>query len=107
MSNNKNFTSRIDYGLLFIVFLLFLTSCMAIYSAQTTGQYPENFLVKQIVWYIVGISLAFVIMRFDADQLKKMSWYLYFFGLFLLMTIIIAPTSIAPVVNGAKSWFRF
>jgi rod shape determining protein RodA len=107
MSNNKNFTSRIDYGLLFIVFLLFITSCMAIYSAQTTGQYAENFLVKQIVWYIVGISLAFVIMRFDADQMKKMSWYLYFFGLFLLMTIIIAPTSIAPVVNGAKSWFRF
>ena len=105
MSNNKNFSSRIDYGLLFIVFLLFLTSCLAIYSAQTTGQYGGNFVIKQVLYYIVGLSLAFTIMTFDADQLKKMSWYLYILGLLILIVLIIAPDSIAPVKNGAKSWF--
>lgn len=106
MSNKNNFTSKIDYGLLFIVFLLFLASCMAIYSAQTTGQYGENFVLKQIVWYAVGLVMAFGIMTLDADQLKKMSWYLYGFGLLLLLGIIVAPASIAPVINGAKSWYR-
>ena len=105
MSNNKNFSSRIDYGLLFIVFLLFLTSCMAIYSAQTTGQYGDNFVIKQVLYYIVGLGIAFTIMTFDADQLKKMSWYLYILGLLILIVLIIAPDSIAPVKNGAKSWF--
>ena len=78
---------------------------MAIYSAQTTGQYGDNFVIKQVLYYIVGLSIAFTIMTFDADQLKKMSWYLYILGLLILIVLIIAPESIAPVKNGAKSWF--
>lgn len=105
-NNNRNFTSRIDYGLLFIIFLLFVMSCLAIYSAQTTGQYGENFVVKQIMWYAVGLTIAFLIMTLDADQLKKMSWYLYGLGLLLLLGLIVAPESLAPEVNGAKSWYK-
>ncbi len=105
-NNNRNFSSRIDYGLLFIIFLLFVMSCLAIYSAQTTGQYGENFVVKQIVWYAVGLTIAFLIMTLDADQLKKMSWYLYGLGLLLLLGLIVAPESLAPVRNGAKSWYQ-
>ena len=78
---------------------------MAIYSAQTTGQYGDNFVIKQVLYYIVGLGIAFTIMTFDADQLKKMSWYLYILGLLILIVLIIAPESIAPVKNGAKSWF--
>ena len=106
-NNNRNFTSKIDYGLLFIIFLLFVTSCLAIYSAQTTGQYGENFVVKQIMWYVVGLTIAFLIMTLDADQLKKMSWYLYGFGLLLLLGLIVAPETLAPIRNGAKSWYQF
>ncbi len=106
-NNNRNFSSRIDYGLLFIIFLLFVMSCLAIYSAQTTGQYGENFVVKQIMWYVVGLTVAFLIMTLDADQLKKMSWYLYGLGLLLLLGLIVAPEALAPVRNGAKSWYQF
>jgi rod shape determining protein RodA len=106
MSKNQPSTSRLDYNLILILFLLFLASCISIYSAQKAGQYNDNFLIKQLVWYLVGSGIIAVVVQFDSDQLKKLSWYVYGFGLFLLLFLLIAPPSIAPVINGAKSWFK-
>lgn len=106
MTTKHQPTTKVDYNLAFIVFLLFLASCIAIYSAQSTGQYGENFLLKQIVWYGIGIVIIAVVITFDSDQLKKLSWYVYGLGLFLLSFLIVAPRSIAPVINGAKSWYK-
>ncbi|QED49251.1 FtsW/RodA/SpoVE family cell cycle protein [Cytobacillus dafuensis] len=104
-SNKTTNPPKLDYSLVLILFLLFLVSCISIYSAQTTGQYSENFLLKQIVWYIVGTGIIAAVITLDSEQLKKISWYAYGFGLFLLGFLIVAPSSIAPVINGAKAWF--
>jgi rod shape determining protein RodA len=103
-SNNK--TSKLDYNLVFILILLFLASCLAIYSAQASGQYKENFLIKQIFWYAVGSGIITGVMTLDSDQLRKLTWYAYGFGLLMLGFLIVAPESIAPVINGAKNWFK-
>ncbi|WP_394234573.1 FtsW/RodA/SpoVE family cell cycle protein [Niallia oryzisoli] len=103
---DKQSTSRLDFSLVLILLLLFLASCISIYSAQKTGQYGENFLLKQIVWYIVGSGIIAAVITLDSDQLKKLSWYAYGFGIFLLAFLIVAPDSIAPVINGAKSWYK-
>ncbi|MEH7418916.1 FtsW/RodA/SpoVE family cell cycle protein [Neobacillus drentensis] len=105
MTSNSNTTSKLDYSLVFILILLFLASCFAIYSAQASGQYKENFLIKQIVWYVVGAGIVTMVMTLDSDQLKKLTWYAYGFGILLLGFLIVAPASIAPVINGAKNWF--
>ncbi|WP_110928569.1 FtsW/RodA/SpoVE family cell cycle protein [Bacillus massiliglaciei] len=105
MKEQQKFSSRIDFGLATILFLLCIASCLAIYSAQLTGQYQENFLLKQIVWYMVGVGIILGVITLDSDQLKKMSWYAYGFGLFLLLLIFLVPDSIAPIRNGARSWF--
>ncbi|MFZ7943972.1 FtsW/RodA/SpoVE family cell cycle protein [Neobacillus sp. 19] len=106
MSSNNNSTTKLDYSLVFILLLLFLASCLAIYSAQASGQYKENFLIKQIVWYAVGGGIIAAVMTLDSDQLRKLTWYAYGFGIFLLCFLIVAPPSIAPVINGAKNWFK-
>ena len=107
MTHNKTTTPpRVDFSLVLILMLLFLISCISIYSAQTTGQYKENFLLKQIVWYMVGTGIIIGVITLDSDQLKKISWYAYGFGLFLLGFLIVAPSGIAPVINGAKAWYR-
>ncbi len=105
MTSNNNTASKLDYNLVFILILLFLASCLAIYSAQASGQYKENFLIKQIVWYAVGGGIIAAVMTLDSDQLRKLTWYAYGFGIFLLCFLIVAPASIAPVINGAKNWF--
>ncbi|MDP4103415.1 MAG: rod shape-determining protein RodA [Bacillota bacterium] len=106
MTSDKNNSTKLDYNLVFTLLLLFIISCLAIYSAQTTGQYKENFLVKQIVWYGIGAGIIASVITLDSDQLKKLTWYAYGFGLFLLILVRVAPESIAPHINGAKSWFK-
>jgi rod shape determining protein RodA len=106
MTSDKNTTSKIDYSLVFTLLLLFIISCLSIYSAQTTGQYQENFLLKQIIWYGIGAGMIVSVITLDSDQLKKLTWVAYGFGIFLLILVRIAPESIAPHINGAKSWFK-
>ncbi|MBM7648682.1 rod shape determining protein RodA [Bacillus ectoiniformans] len=104
-SPNQNF-SRIDYGLILILLMMFLVSCIAIYSAQTTGQYGTNFVLRQVINYAIGIVIVLVVIRFDSDQLMSISWYLYGLGILLLAFLIVAPSGIAPTINGAKSWYK-
>lgn len=106
MTSNRHTPPKLDWGLVLILMLLFLVSAISIYSAQTTGQYTENFLLKQIVWYIVGTGIIAAVITLDSDQLKKISWYVYGMGILLLGFLIIAPSSIAPVINGAKAWYK-
>jgi rod shape determining protein RodA len=106
MTSSNNTTSKLDYSLVFILLLLFLASCLSIYSAQESGQYDSNFLIKQIIFYGIGCGIIAAVIRLDSDQLKKLAWYAYGAGILLLVSLIIAPESIAPVINGAKNWFK-
>lgn len=106
MTSNSNTASRVDYNLVFTLLLLFTVSCLSIYIAQQSGQYHENFLVKQVLWYGVGAAIIAGVIKLDADQLKRITWYVYGFGLFLLLLLIVSPERIAPHINGAKSWFQ-
>lgn len=92
-------SSKIDYTLVLILMLLCLTSLTAIYGANSA------YVLKQVLYYVVGIGIIIGVIRLDSDQLKKLTWYLYGFGLLLLVLLIIAPESIARKINGAKSWF--
>jgi rod shape determining protein RodA len=105
MDKQMKSPDRFDWTLTLVLLMLFLISCAAIYSAQTTGQYGENFLMKQIFWYFVGAAIILVAMLFDSEDYKKLSWALYGLGVLLLLALYLAPASIAPHINNAKSWF--
>ena len=108
MNRNDRVTEKFDWSLTLLLFLFFLVSCIAIYSGQASNQYEgTNFLTQQIFWYVVGAIIIAVIMHFDSDQLRKLSWFLYGFGILLLLILAISPvTSFTPRINGAQSWFQ-
>ncbi|HSO58720.1 MAG TPA: FtsW/RodA/SpoVE family cell cycle protein [Paenisporosarcina sp.] len=109
MENNKGFADRFDWTLAFIVLLLFIVSLFAISSAQTSGQYPINFIPRQAFWYVVGAAIIGFTMFFEPEQYKKMSWILYGIGIFVLIALVLAPGGdgqIAEERGGAKSWFH-
>lgn len=91
-----------------ILFLLFfiVISLLAINNAQQLGQYNDNFVVKHLVFYMLGIMLAAAIQFVDLEQLYKTSFYLYILGVLSLVILHFSPESIAKPVNGAKSWFN-
>ena len=103
----KRKNERFDWTLTLILILFFLISCAAIYSGQASNQYEgKNFLLQQVFWYGVGAIIISIVMYFDSDQLKKLTWILYGFGILLLLILAVAPvTTITPKINGAQSWF--
>ncbi|TWT04140.1 rod shape-determining protein RodA [Planococcus sp. CPCC 101016] len=109
MQTNRSFTDRIDWSLAFILFLFFIVSLVAISSAQTSGQYLTNFVPRQAIFYIISVGMIGVLMYFDPEQYKKMAYYLYGFGIFLLILLMISPDGVGQIaqpVNGAKAWFH-
>lgn len=108
MTSQQNRTSRLDYGLILILMLMAIVSFVAIYSAQSTEQYEGNFLLRQAMWYGIGTVIIAGFIRLDSDQLKKLSWYLYGIGIFMLLVLFVMPdTEFTPKRNGAQSWFQF
>lgn len=109
MTTEKSPQQQIDYTLIFIMFLLALVSTIAINSAEAT--LPPvlqgiNFSLKQVQWYIVGTVAVVITMLIDYDRLKQLSWYLYGFGLLLLLGLEILPEGIVQTIKGATSWYR-
>ena len=107
-NNRKNFFDRLDWTLIFILALFCIVSIAAISSAQMSGQYATNFVPRQLFWYVVAGGIIAAMMYFEPEQYKKMAWYLYGIGIFILAVLVILPDSMALVEprNGAKSWFH-
>lgn len=104
---NKSFIQRIDWRLIFIVLLLFATSCLIINSAMSSGQYGTNFLSKQVLYYVVGFILAIFLMFISPKTIRKYVWIIYIIGNLSLIGLLVLPeSSFTPIINGAKSWYR-
>ncbi len=107
METKQRVVDKIDWGLVFIILLLFIISAAGISSAQTTEQYGEtNYVLRQALNYVIGFIIIGFALFFDPEQYKRLAWYIYGIGIFLLVVLLISPETIAPVINGAKSWFR-
>ncbi|MFI8684889.1 FtsW/RodA/SpoVE family cell cycle protein [Rossellomorea sp. NPDC077527] len=96
---------KLDLDLMFLVFVFMIISCVSIYSAQKYLPYEENFAMKQCIWFIGGAILTSIVYYFDFEQLRRLSPYLYGFGVLLLAFLMVAPSSIAPIIKGTKAWF--
>jgi rod shape-determining protein RodA len=109
MTTEKSPQQQIDYTLIFIMFLLAIVSTIAINSAEAT--LPEvlqsiNFSIKQIQWYVIGTFAVAVTMLIDYDRFKQLSWYLYGFGMLLLLGLEFLPAPIVQTIKGATSWYK-
>ena len=105
MNKPKKVAERFDWTLCLLLFLFFLISCAAIYSGQASGQYEGNFVLSQIKNYAVGIFIIAVVMYFDSEQIKRLSWVFYGIGILLLIGLFVLPDSIVPEKKGASLWY--
>ncbi|MBU7555457.1 rod shape-determining protein RodA [Pediococcus ethanolidurans] len=63
-------------------------------------------VASQLVWYVLGIAAVVVIMQFDSEQLWRLAPYAYWFGIFLLVAVLLFYSR-TYAASGAKSWFAF
>lgn len=100
--------SRIDYGLILCVLLLAIISITTL-VATTYLQVSQKTLqpaIMQAAWYMVGVVAIFIIMRFDSEQLWKLTTVGYFIGVALLVAVLFFHDRATAAETGARSWFR-
>ena len=65
-------------------------------------QMYSNYFLKELIWYLVGFILIYIISKINIEYLFKYSFYFYVLGnIILLLTLFIGKT-----VNGSTSWIR-
>lgn len=96
--------SDFDWGVFFLVMLLFGVGLVALSSAtlQTTGGYLRSNFHKQILWGIIGLGAMFTIYFLQKRILFEWSYIIYGGTLLLLVLTLFFGTG-----AGSSRWFRF
>lgn len=98
-----------DNALLITVAFLVIIGFMAIFSASAPkcieeGGNPAQFLIKQLMCFVVGfIGLKF----FTNYDYKKLADWSFIFGIIIIVLLILVDfTPLGVTVNGAKRWIN-
>ncbi len=93
---------KLNFSILFTVFLLAIISIATIYSAQTyIAKDAGNLALKQFIWYLVGIVLVIILIKYKNDYLYKNSWFLYILGNILLLGLFF----FGKEINSSRCWY--
>ena len=94
---------KIDRFILISIFILYLISILSIKSASMyLSSNLGNLVLKQTIWYLIGLILIFIILRFDNNFFYKYSFVIYIINCLLLIGLLF----FAPSINGSKCWFN-
>lgn len=96
----KKIFKAMEYGIILIVFLLFVIGVIALYSANGGIESNTNEVTKQIIWFIVGIIGVIILIIIDYDILGKLWIPLYIISIISLVLVLFTKP-----INGATSWF--
>lgn len=93
---------KIDLGIIVPLLCFAVISLITIYSASTYISVAlGNLALKQLLWYLVGMVLVFVLLKIKNDYLYRNVWILYGICNFLLFLLLL----FAPEINNSKCWF--
>ena len=88
--------------LLTILIIFFVISIFSVYSSKfiVSSEY-ETLYFKQILWYIIGFVLLFILTSVKNAKILKFAFPIYIINCVLLVLVLIFGVE----VNNAKSWF--
>lgn len=91
-----------DKKMIVLLFLLAISSLFSIYSASMyLSKTLGNLVLKQTLWYLIGIILIYIIFKLKINFFIKITPYLYLFNIILLLGLLL----VAPTINGSKCWY--
>lgn len=91
---------KIDLSLLLILIIFIIISLLTINSAQHIIS-SNNLVIKQLIWYIIGFIVVYLIMTIGNKYIIKNSLFLYIIGIISLLALLLFGKDI----NNAKCWF--
>ncbi len=92
---------KVENGILIPMIIFTIISILTIYSAQNLLASETNLALKQLIWYVVGFLIAYLIMFIGNENIYKNAWILYILGNISLLALLL----FADPINEAKCWF--
>ncbi len=83
-----------------LIIMIFSFFCM--YQAKFIKSIYNMHLVKQILWYVIGFIMLFILQRIKVRKIFDYSLFLYMGGIILLILVLF----LGKEINGAKAWFN-
>ncbi|MBB3109904.1 rod shape determining protein RodA [Paenibacillus phyllosphaerae] len=93
---------KIDWGIIVILMLLMVVSTLLVRSATFGNPGYSSYDTKTLIFYGIGFVAAAAVTLFDYRLLLKGWYYLYGFGIVMLVVVYFT----AEEINGARSWFQ-
>lgn len=85
-----------------ILFIFFLVSVASIYFSYLATITNENFVAKQIIWYVIGFGFLYIIHLVGNNFFYNHAFALYIVCNIMLLILLIFGNPI----NNAKCWFN-
>lgn len=94
---------KIDKSLLIPILMFAIISIVTLWGARSI--LPDNMqhlMTNQIIWYVVGFVLIYIVMTVGNTYIYRISWFLYVVGLLSLIGLFFFGISI----NDARCWYE-
>ena len=93
---------KVEGKILIPIILFAIISVITIYATRSLlpSDY-QSFYLKQILWYVLGFGLAYIMMIFGNKFLYNNAYILYFIGVILLILVLL----FGKPINNARCWF--
>lgn len=101
MSQNNNMKKK--EPLILILILLMIFSLINNYSAKYIMPSYNYYFIKELIWYIIGFIIIFIMSKININYFINISFLLYLFGNVLLLLTLFFGVN----VNGSTSWINF
>ncbi len=94
---------KVDINIIIPIIIFFIVSIISIYATKRLLPIEySNLWSKQIIWYTIGIFLAYLTMFLGNNFLYNNAYIFYIIGVILL--ILVLPFGIT--INNATCWFK-
>jgi len=94
---------KVELSILIPIILFFIISVVSIYSTKRLlGDEFQNLWLKQSIWYLIGIILAYSTMTLGNKFLYNNAYIFYIIGVISLILVLFFGTTI----NNATCWFK-
>ena len=98
---NKIINSK--YMLIIPLFVIMIISLLNMQNARLLSTLYEHNLIKQIIFFGIGIILVIIINKININTILKYSKYYYYISVLLLVLVLFFGKNI----NGSTAWFDF
>lgn len=109
VSSEKESNNKLDFGMLITIIILLCAGIVMVASASSyyaLSNYNNSnyFLVRQLVFGIIGFICMLIISKIDYRNYKRWGYLFYILCLVLLVLVL---TPLGQTRNGAKRWLGF